>query len=181
MANESTKKEVLEEEKEELPFGAQTIQETISKNINWNQGAEGIIKKNLLIGNIEGAAQCALKSGRTSEALLLAMIADDQQVFERIKEDYFALQKDPFVQTVIKRIVDEEEEQLVLESSNKNWKEALAYCLSYSKDNVEKLTEQLGDELQKKKDFNSAIVCFILAKKIHKVAFLWKQRVEHMI
>lgn len=147
MANESTKKEVLEEEKEELPFGAQTIQETISKNINWNQGAEGIIKKNLLIGNIEGAAQCALKSGRTSEALLLAMIADDQQVFERIKEDYFALQKDPFVQTVIKRIVDEEEEQLVLESSNKNWKEALAYCLSYSKDNVEKLTEQLGDEL----------------------------------
>lgn len=91
------------------------------------------------------------------------------------------MQKDPFVQTVLKRIVDEDEEQLVLESANKNWKEALAYCLSYSKENVDKLTEKLGDELQKKKDFNSAIVCFILSKNIQKVAHLWKQRADFLI
>jgi len=96
----------------------------------------------------------------------LALVADDESVYDRIKEEYFQMQKDPFVQTVLKRIVDEDEEQLVLESANKNWKEALAYCLSYSKENVDKLTEKLGDELQKKKDFNSAIVCFILSKNI---------------
>ena len=47
-------------------------QEIISKNINWDEGAEGIIKRNLLIGNLENAAEVALKCGRTTEALLIA-------------------------------------------------------------------------------------------------------------
>jgi hypothetical protein len=46
--------------------------ETISKNTNWDEGAEGIIKKNLLLGNLEYAAETALKCGRTTEALLIA-------------------------------------------------------------------------------------------------------------
>jgi len=64
--------------------------ETISKNINWNQGAEGTIKWNLLIGNIEDAAECALRSGRPAEALLLALAAEDENVYDRIKDEYFA-------------------------------------------------------------------------------------------
>lgn len=43
------------------------------------------------------------------------------------------------------------------------------------------MTEKLGDELQKRKDFNSAIICFILAKNIHKVVALWKHRLDSMI
>ena len=43
------------------------------------------------------------------------------------------------------------------------------------------MTEKLGDELQKWKDFNSAIICFILAKNIHKVVALWKHRLDSMI
>ena len=46
--------------------------ETVSKNINWDEGAEGIIKRNLLVGNLEYAAEVALKCGRTTEALLIA-------------------------------------------------------------------------------------------------------------
>ena len=46
--------------------------ETISRNTNWDEGIEGVIKKNLLIGNLEYAAEVALKSGRTAEALLIA-------------------------------------------------------------------------------------------------------------
>lgn len=46
--------------------------ETISKNTNWDEGVEGIIKRNLLIGNLEYAAEVALKCGRTAEALLIA-------------------------------------------------------------------------------------------------------------
>lgn len=48
------------------------ITETISKNVNWDEGAEGIIKRNLLVGNLEYAAEVALKAGRTAEALLIA-------------------------------------------------------------------------------------------------------------
>ena len=48
------------------------MQETISRNTNWDEGVEGIIKQNLLIGELQYAAQVALKSGRSTEALLIA-------------------------------------------------------------------------------------------------------------
>jgi len=48
------------------------VTETISRNVNWDEGAEGIIKQNLLVGNLEYAAEVALKAGRTAEALLIA-------------------------------------------------------------------------------------------------------------
>lgn len=48
------------------------ITETVSKNSNWDEGVEGIIKRNLLLGNLEYAADVAMKAGRTTEALLIA-------------------------------------------------------------------------------------------------------------
>ena len=48
------------------------LTETVSKNSNWDEGAEGIIKRNLLLGNLEYAADVAMKAGRTSEALMIA-------------------------------------------------------------------------------------------------------------
>ncbi len=66
-----------EEKKEEEPPMAKEAKlvmmtETISRNTNWDEGIEGVIKKNLLVGNLEYAAEVALKAGRTAEALLIA-------------------------------------------------------------------------------------------------------------
>ena len=48
------------------------VQETVSMNANWNEGHENLIKKNLLIGNLQYAAEIALKCGRTTIAFLIA-------------------------------------------------------------------------------------------------------------
>ena len=48
------------------------IHETVSRNANWNEGHESLIKKNLLIGNLQYAAEVALKCGRSTVALLIA-------------------------------------------------------------------------------------------------------------
>lgn len=37
----------------------------VSRNMNWNEGVEKIIKQNMLIGNLPGAVDCCLKCGRT--------------------------------------------------------------------------------------------------------------------
>jgi hypothetical protein len=42
----------------------QALVESISRNTNWNEGVEKIIKQNLLIGNLEGAVECCHKCGR---------------------------------------------------------------------------------------------------------------------
>jgi hypothetical protein len=48
------------------------ILETISRNANWDEGAEGLIKQCLLLGHLDHAARVALKCGRSTEALLIA-------------------------------------------------------------------------------------------------------------
>lgn len=83
------------------------MQETISRNVNWDTAAEGTIKKNLLIGKLEYAAQVALKSGRTTEALLIAE-AGGQDLYDQIKAEYFAQHQDPFVKEVIQAITKDD-------------------------------------------------------------------------
>lgn len=57
------------------------IQETVSRNTNWDESVESTIKQNLLIGELQYAAQVALKSGRSTEALLIAE-AGGSELFE---------------------------------------------------------------------------------------------------
>ena len=59
-----------------------------------------MIKRNLMIGNLQYAAEVALKCGRTAEALLIAE-QGSEDLFQAIKQQYFAMQKDPFVKTVL--------------------------------------------------------------------------------
>lgn len=64
-------------------------------------------------------------------------------------------------------------------SKNNSWKESLAYILSYVDEDAElnQLVQELGDELlNKKKDINSAIVCYMISQSLDTVVDLWKKR-----
>ncbi len=61
--------EKKEEVKEKPKARAESLEnlgvvEHISRNMNWNEGVEKIIKQSMLIGNLEGAIDCCLKCGR---------------------------------------------------------------------------------------------------------------------
>ena len=99
------KKEIVESPSQSHEFAAhhdpnQTVQETISRNANWNMGHENLIKKNLLIGNLQYAAEVALKCGRTTTALLIAE-RGGPELFQDIKQRYFELEKDSFITSVV--------------------------------------------------------------------------------
>jgi hypothetical protein len=158
------------------------VTETISRNTNWDEGVEGVIKRNLLIGNLEYAAEVALKAGRTTEALIIAE-AGGEQLFEKIKEEYFNnCCKDPYVKVILRSIVQEEFKELVTLAGGKtaNWKESLAYILSYVLEDdqeLNSLVQELADELlNKKKDINSAIACYMIAFSVETVVDLWRKR-----
>jgi len=67
--------------------------------------------------------------------------------------------------------------------NNQNWKESLAYVLSYIEDGTQEmnaLVQELGDELlNKKKDINSAIACYMIAQNLETVVDLWKKRAQY--
>lgn len=101
------------------------------RNGNWDEGPEGIIKRNLIVGNIEGAIECAMKAGRHAEALLLASSSKDLDLFEKTQQLFFEQNNDPFVTTVIKGIVEEDIDELIFQMAKKSWKEAVLFALSY--------------------------------------------------
>ena len=87
------------------------VHETVSRNANWNEGHENLIKKNLLIGNLQYAAEIALKCGRTTTALLIAE-RGGPELFDDIKQRYFELEKDSFITSVVNSITQRELSQL---------------------------------------------------------------------
>jgi len=172
-----------------------TIQETVSRNINCDEGAEGIIKQNLLIGELEYAAEVALKCGRTTEALLIAE-AGGAELYERIKASFFAQQKDQYVRDVIQAVTKNDftsiiesvtrpdySMQMQQQPHHCNWKETLAYVIAYQDDaKLKEVAKRLGDQLfEAKTDINSAIVCYILSNEMDIVTDLWKKRALYQI
>jgi protein transport protein SEC31 len=159
------------------------VQETVSRNINWDEGTEAIIKQNLLIGELEYAAQVALKAGRSIEALLIAE-AGGQELYDQIKEEYFSLHKDLFVKEIIQAVSKNDFTSIIdqvcgpIAPTYVNWKETLAYIIAYDNDEqLRTVAKNLGDQLLKqKKDINSAIVCYILSRELNTVVDLWKKR-----
>jgi hypothetical protein len=65
-----------------------------------------------------------------------------------------------------------------LHHKNSNWKENLAYILSYLEgDDMRGLVHELSDELlNKRKDINSAIICYMISQSLEIVVDLWKKR-----
>jgi len=147
-------------------------QEVVTRNNNWNAGIEKIIKGNILIGNIEGAVDSALKCGRVAEALLLAY-SKGGDFFKSTIKSYVTSSNDPFVKNVIRYLVEDQVEELVLNYSLEDWKECVALCHSLSQKNAntfKKYMDQLATRfIQERDDHNTALLCYILSKNFLRI------------
>jgi hypothetical protein len=98
----------------------------------------------LLVGQLEYAAQVALKCGRSTEALLIAE-AGGNELYEQIKEEYLSMHNDYFVKNIISS-VNKGDFTEVIETSACSWKETLAYMIAYEDDEkIKEVAKALGD------------------------------------
>lgn len=97
-----------------------------------------------MVGNLEYAAQVALKCGRSTEALLIAE-AGGKELYEQIKEEFFSQHKDTFVKNIINSISKNDFSDMI-ETSACSWKETLAYMIAYEDDDkIKEVAKDLGD------------------------------------
>ncbi len=145
-----------------------TIQETVTKNINWNLGAEKLIKQSLLIGDLESAVDVALKCGREAEALLIAS-AGDKELFNKVKQSFFNKNKDLFIKNIFSSIINNNFESLFEYNVLKDWKEYILYAKTYLQ-GPQFLTfaNNLGDRLSNNSDIYMALVCYVLGNNYEK-------------
>ena len=150
-----------------------------------------MIKNNLMLGNLQYAAEVALKSGRTTEALLIAE-QGGPDLYAEIKSKYFQIQKDPFIKVVVQGICDQDLttitkiESLSPQVVNQGppnpvtWKESLAYIYAFKgQDERNAMIKEMGDNLLKLREVSAAIVCYILSQSVFEVLDLWKRRALH--
>ncbi len=106
--------------------------EQVSRNTNWNAGVERIIKENLLIANYEGAIDCAMKCGRTAEALLIAF-SQNKELFENTMQSFFVASTDPFIKNVFKCFIEKKISEQSKNYDLKNWRECAALIITTSR------------------------------------------------
>jgi len=166
------KKSIHLDNEEEKPDNQFVITETVQRNTNWDAGVEKIIKDNILVGNIEGAVDSALKNGRTAEALLLAYFKG-QDFFRATIKQYFTSCHETFVKNVMRCLVEGQIGELVKNHPLDSWKECVALCLSYTGSNRQVFQghmEELAIRfINERNDHSTALFCYILSKNFSRI------------
>jgi hypothetical protein len=179
LSNTTTVSKNPETPKENLPQEKpQFVIEQVSKNINWNQGAEKLIKQSLLIGDLESAVDVALKSGRDAEALLIASARPE--LFNRTKQEFFKKNKDLFVKNIFSSIINNDFDALLEYNVLKDWKEYILYSKTYlSNEKFIQFANAIADKLAASNEVSTAIICYILAENYDKgIELLYKNYVK---
>ncbi len=153
------------------------ITETLSKNINWNQGSEKLIKQSLLTGDLESAVDVALKCGREAEALLIAVSSNNVELLNKTKAEYFSRNKDLFIRNIFSSIINKNFEALLDFNVIKEWKEYILYAKTYLNDpKFSSFAYSIAEKLSNTEEIYSAIVCFILGQNFEKcIELLYKK------
>ena len=97
----------------------------------------------------------------------------------KTRDQFLSAHSDPFLQTTFANIISRNLEKLVDSKQLHEWKEILAYCVTYSKDGGKQLAKELGNELlTKSNDVDNAIICFIVANEFDLALKLWMRKLN---
>lgn len=153
--------------------------DTISKNVNWDAGIEKIIKQNILIGNYEGAVDCALKCGRNGEALLLAY-SHSSDLFEATANAFLVASKDTFIKNFFKNIIERQNKEIAKGHNIEAWREVAALSISSKKPEefqeiMNILGQRLIDEINNPEE---ALLCFLLSRNVEKLIEIFNNKIN---
>uniref|UniRef100_A0A182MII7 Protein transport protein Sec31A n=1 Tax=Anopheles culicifacies TaxID=139723 RepID=A0A182MII7_9DIPT len=148
----------------------------IPYKIRTGQDKEGMICEALLTGNLEAAIELCMQSGKTSEALILAMnsgsdlLAKVQYRYLRDNENYLS--------NLISALVLCDWTGVVTQCTIDSWKEALVAAITHCKHQLPMLCERLGERLQREAGSNvelakNAILCYICAGSTERLVEAW--------
>jgi hypothetical protein len=99
-------------------------------------------------------------------------------MFENTRARFLQEHKDVFLQTTLRNLISKTLSNLIDNKNMQEWKEILAYCVTYSEDGGKKLANELGDALLQKNQVDSAIICYIVANNFEATLELWDKKLR---
>lgn len=101
-----------------------------------------------------------------------------EELLKRTRSRYLEETKDPFMNSIFRHIALKDFGQLTNEMPLSQWREALAYSLSFAEDAGREQALSLGNALLKDNQPNAALLCFIMAMKFERVLELWLDKMK---
>ncbi|KAE8631150.1 hypothetical protein XENTR_v10001097 [Xenopus tropicalis] len=146
-----------------------------SLNILVSGDVDGLITQALLTGNFESAVNLCLHDNRMADAVILA-IAGGPELLAKTQRKYFAKSQSKITR-LITAVVTKNWNEIVQSCDLKNWREALAAVLTYTKpDEFSSLCDLLGSRLENEGDIalqTQACLCYICAGNVEKLVSCW--------
>ncbi|XP_049291125.1 protein transport protein Sec31A isoform X2 [Anopheles funestus] len=148
----------------------------IPYKIRTGQDKEGLICEALLTGNLEAAIELCMQTGKTSEALILAMNSGSD-LLAKVQYRYLH-DNENYLSNLISALVLCDWTGVVTQCTIDSWKEALVAAITHCKHQMPLLCERLGERLQREAGSNvelarNAILCYICAGSTERLVEAW--------
>ncbi|EDV21689.1 uncharacterized protein TRIADDRAFT_64202 [Trichoplax adhaerens] len=148
--------------------------------ISFSDDSEKLLGKLLLVGNLTGAVEACINSGKMAEAILLA-IAAGPETLEKTRSSFFSKRIDN-LSRLIYAIISRDWSDIVKACSLSNWREILTILLTYARaDEFSQYCSILGERLESSADADHrkyAGLCYICAGRTHEFASWWMRLVD---
>ncbi|SJX65258.1 related to SEC31-component of the COPII coat of ER-golgi vesicles [Sporisorium reilianum f. sp. reilianum] len=149
--------------------------------------ADKLITRALVLGDFESAVSLCINSDRFADAFLLA-VRGGQELLDKTQKAYFEKRTAqlPYLR-LFQSIVSDDLSDVVQNADLSEWQEIFVVLCTFAKqDEFSNLTEQLGQRLefqytvarnsdatQAKEHRKNAVLCYLAAGKLEKVAGMW--------
>ena len=144
------------------------------------EAAQELVKKALTVGHYEAAVDCCLETGSFADALVIAAIGGDGELWAKTQERFFAsdTSKRPYLSTV-SGIARGRLDELVADSDPAMWPETLAVLSRYARsEEFPSLCVALGDRLQEAGDPSRASLCYMCALNLERSVEFWHKQLK---
>jgi hypothetical protein len=145
--------------------------ETLStnRNKNWFSGTEDLIRRNILVGNFDGAIDCCMKAQRFPEAFVVAYIKfqqkGDMSAVKTVLDEFMNTTNEPFINFLLQGMAEENWETVVQGSDLIRWKETASAVCSNVNDRNRKnsLLKRLASRLFANKNKSAGVSLGLLS------------------
>nr|XP_051679443.1 protein transport protein Sec31B isoform X4 [Oryctolagus cuniculus] len=135
------------------------------------EDTEGLLSQALLLGELGPAVELCLKEERFAEAIILAQ-AGGADLLKRTQERYLAKKKGG-ISSLLACVVQKNWKDMVCACSLKNWKEALALLLTYSRpEKFSELCDMLGTRMEQEGGralSSEARLCYVCSGSVERL------------
>eukprot|EP00466_Bigelowiella_natans_P019194 jgi/Bigna1/127839/aug1.5_g2547 len=139
------------------------------------------IRLAIVVADYEKAANLCAKNGRMADAVLIAQMSPDAELWRRVVQQHFDSHPLSWAQQQLLPMVMKDFQKVVQQADLSSWRETVATLVSYTYDtpNFAPLLNELASRLESAGNTHAATLCYMVSGNIEKAVERWLAEGAH--